>query len=85
MPEISIFYGLIILMNFKDHSPPHFHVWYGDFKAIVTIQDGIIKGEMPQRALKMIFDWLEIHKSELMVDWNLAQTGDVLNKIEPLT
>jgi len=85
MPEISIFYGLIILMNFKDHSPPHFHVWYGDFKAIVTIQDGIIKGEMPQRALKMIFDWLEIHKSELMVDWNLAQAGDVLNKIEPLT
>ena len=85
MPEISRFYGLIILMNFKDHLPPHFHVWYGDFKAIVTIQDGIIKGEMPQRALKMIFDWLEIHKSELMVDWNLAQAGDVLNKIEPLT
>ena len=45
-------------MNFKDHNPPHFHVWYGDFKAIVTIQDGIVKGEMPQRALKMIFDWL---------------------------
>ena len=47
MPEISRFYGLIILMNFKDHNPPHFHVWYGDFKAIVTIDDGIVKGEMP--------------------------------------
>lgn len=40
---------------------------------------------MPQRALKMIFDWLVIHKSELIVDWNLAQKGDILNKIEPLT
>jgi len=72
-------------MNFKYHAPPHFHVWYGEFKAIVTIHDGIIKGEMPQRALKMIFDWLEIHKNELMTDWDLAQKGDILNKIEPLT
>ncbi len=31
MSEISRFYGLIILMNYKDHNPPHFHVWYGDF------------------------------------------------------
>ena len=50
MPEISTFYGLIILMNFKDHSPPHFHVWYGEYKAIFTIKDGIVKVEMPQRA-----------------------------------
>ena len=84
MPEISRFYGLIILMNFKDHNPPHFHVWYGDFKAIITIVDGIVKGEMPQRALKMIFDWLEIHREELLIDWDLAQKGDELLKIEPL-
>ena len=43
-----------------------------------------MKGEMPQRALKMIFEWLEIHKQDLMIDWNLAQKGDSLNKIEPL-
>jgi len=84
MPEISRFYGLIILMNFKDHNPPHFHVWYGDFKAIITIEDGTVKGEMPQRALKMIFEWSEIHRDELIADWNLAQKGDELFKIEPL-
>ncbi|MCX5657735.1 MAG: DUF4160 domain-containing protein [Candidatus Omnitrophica bacterium] len=84
MPEISRFYGLIILMNFKDHTPPHFHVWYGEYKAIVTIQDGIVKGEMPQRALKMVFDWMDIHKEELLVDWNQALKGEKLNTIEPL-
>lgn len=84
MPEISRFYGLIIYMNFKDHAPPHFHVWYGDYKAIVTIKDGIVKGEMPKRALKMIFDWLEIHQTELIIDWEQAQNGEPLNKIEPL-
>ncbi len=46
MPELSRFYGLIIYMNFMDHAPAHFHVWYGDFKAIVSIEDGIVKGEM---------------------------------------
>ena len=85
MPEISRFYGLIILMNFRDHFPPHFHVWYGDYKAMVTIEEGIITGEMPQRALKMVFEWLEIHREELMNDWNRAQTGDPLKKIDPLT
>ena len=84
MPEISRFYGLIIYMNFKDHAPPHFHVWYGNYKAIVTIIDGIVKGEMPQRALKMIFEWLEIHQADLMKDWELAQKGEELMKIEPL-
>jgi hypothetical protein len=52
---------------------------------MVTIEDGVVKGEMPQRALKMVFDWLEIHRDELMKDWNLAQMGDPLNKIDPLT
>ncbi len=85
MPEISRFYGLIILMNFKDHAPPHFHVWYDDYKAMVTIQDGIVKGEMPQRALKMIFEWIAIYREDLMYDWDLAQKGDALKKIEPLT
>ena len=51
---------------------------------MVTIQDGIVKGEMPQRALTMIFEWLGIHRQDLMTDWNLAQKGDSLNKIEPL-
>lgn len=84
MPEICSFYGLIVLMNFKDHSPPHFHVWYGDYKVIVTIKEGLVKGEMPKRALKMIFDWLEQNKDDLLEDWELAQKGEPLKKIQPL-
>lgn len=84
MPEICAFYGLVILMNFKDHAPPHFHVWYGEYKVTITINDGVVKGEMPQRALKMIFDWLALHKKELLENWEFAQKGETLRKIEPL-
>ena len=84
MPQISTFYGLIILMNFKDHSPPHFHVWYGDYKITVTIQEGIVTGKMPQRALKMVFKWLKLHREELLQEWEKAQRGEELTKITPL-
>jgi len=84
MPQICTFYGLIILMNFKDHAPPHFHVWYGEYKITITILDGIVTGEMPQRALKMVFEWMEIHKQELLGVWEKAQKGEILPRIEPL-
>ncbi len=84
MPEISRFYGIIILMNFLDHVPPHFHAWYNDFKVTVTIQDGLVKGEMPGRAMNLVLEWLELHKDELMIRWQKAQIGEPLDKIEPL-
>lgn len=84
MPQISTFYGIIILMNFTDHAPAHFHAWYNEYKAIISIKDGVVKGEMPGRALKMILEWLELHKEELKENWEKAQKGDPLKKIEPL-
>ena len=84
MPQISFFYGIYIWMNFSDHQPPHFHAWYGEYKAIVNIKDGIVKGEMPGRALRMILEWLDDHRDELMANWEKAQKGEPLDKIEPL-
>ena len=71
-------------MNFADNAPAHFHAWYGDYKVIISIKDGVVKGEMPGRALKMILEWLEIHREELLRNWDNAQKGMPLNKIEPL-
>lgn len=71
-------------MNFVDHAPAHFHAWYGEYKVTVTIKDGIVKGEMPARALSMILEWLNIHRQELLDNWEKAQRGDELDKIEPL-
>jgi hypothetical protein len=84
MPEISRFYGLFIFMNYNDHNPPHFHAWYGEYKITVTIENGIVEGKMPKRALNIVFDWMELHKDELMQNWENARTGKTLNKIEPL-
>ena len=84
MPQISFFYGISIRMNFADHAPAHCHAWDGDYKVIISIKDGLVKGEMPGRALKMILEWLEIHRDELLSNWDNAQKGIPLKKIEPL-
>jgi hypothetical protein len=30
VPRISIFYGIVIAMYYRDHAPPHFHAVYGE-------------------------------------------------------
>ena len=85
MPEISRFYGIIIMMNFREHNPPHFHAQYQDFEVTIDIKTGLVNGRMSKRALKMIFEWLELHKEELLSDWDLAQSRKSLIKIAPLS
>ena len=85
MPVISRFYGIVIFMNFNDHLPPHFHVRYQDQEVTVDIETGIVTGRMSKRALRMVFEWLEIHQNELMDNWERARAREALSKIEPLT
>ncbi len=85
MPEVSLFFGIRITMNFSDHNPPHFHVEYAEFKATVLIQDAILdKGFLPSRQLKLVLAWCEIHRDELMQNWELARDGQDIHKIAPL-
>ncbi len=88
MPVISMFYGIIVLMFFfdnKKHHRPHIHVQYGEYEAIIAIDDGeILEGDLPKPKMKLAQAWTEIHKDELMADWQLAVTGQQPFKIEPL-
>jgi len=84
MPEISRFYGIVIYMFFNDHNPPHFHVNYQGYDAIIEIENGTVTGQIPRRALKMIYEWLDLHKDELMNNWEKMTLRKPLSKIEPL-
>lgn len=67
-----------------EHNPPHFYVWYNDYKAIITIEEGIVKGSLPRRALNLVYEWLDLHKQELMENWELLREFKSPNKIKPL-
>ena len=84
MPEISRFYGIRIFMFFREHNPPHFHAKYQGYEAIIEINDGVVNGKFPRRALKMVYEWLDIHKPELLENWKRIENRDELNNIDPL-
>jgi hypothetical protein len=84
MPEISRFYGISIYMFYNEHNPPHFHFKYQDFEGTIDIRDGIINGTLPRRALNLIFEWLDLHRDELIENWRLLELRKPMNRIEPL-
>lgn len=68
MPTISMFYGIIVRMYFapKEHPPPHFHVYYGDYKATVDIRTcEIIEGNLPGKQAKLALAWAVLRQEEL--------------------
>ncbi len=85
MPEICRFLGILILIYYKDHSPSHFHAKYSDKSGTFSINDmRMIEGDLPPRVISLILEWALINKSELLEDWELAQSGKPLKKIAPL-
>ncbi len=85
MPEISLFRGIRITMYYNDHNPPHFHAEYAGYKALVDVISGcVLRGSLPARQLKLVLAWNELHRDELMQNWELAKRQQPLNAVDPL-
>lgn len=57
MPIISAFYGILIQMFWRDHTPPHFHALYAGHEVLVDIKTlEVIAGDMPRRALALVLE-----------------------------
>jgi len=88
MPIISMFYGIIIrlyLIDSQQHNLPHIHAKYSESEASIGITDGeILAGELPRKQLRLVQAWIELHRDELLADWDLALNGEKPYKIAPL-
>ena len=88
MPAISMFYGIVIYLYFYDderHKLPHIHAKYQGQDASFSILDGsILRGELPQSKFRMVQAWIEIHREDLLANWELAVNGQAPFSIDPL-
>ena len=85
MPTISSFYGIAIRMYYDDHGPPHFHAYYGEENASISIVTlDVLEGRLSRRVLALVLEWTSEHRTELHENWELAETHRTLNKIVPL-
>lgn len=83
MPEISRFYGIVakIYLIGREHNPPHVHFIYGDCMAAYDIQTlSLLEGDLPPKATALCYEWLTIHKEELLEMWETQ----VFRKLPPL-
>jgi hypothetical protein len=51
----------------------------------VLIQEGVVmNGHLPNRQLKLVLAWAELHRDELMQNWELAAIRKPLLDIPPI-
>jgi phosphomannomutase len=84
VPEISRFFGIVIVMFYDEHGRPHFHARYGGEMVSVEIDSLLVSGQFPGRQLRLVLDWAELHRTELLENWDRARLGLPLVAIEPL-
>jgi hypothetical protein len=45
----------------------------------------LTEGEMPKKQSRLIAAWVELHRDELLANWELAMNEQPLYKINPLS
>jgi hypothetical protein len=85
MPTICVFFGIVVRMYYDEHIPPHFHAYYGKSAAVIEIETLRLRdGSLPKRAMALVLEWAQEHRSELMKNWQLGKDHQPLEKIAPL-
>lgn len=86
MPVLSTFFGITIRMYFADHAPPHFHVQYAEFQAVVEIGSGrVLAGQLPGRCTALVEEWRRLRIAELAAAWEAAHASRAPQRIDPLS
>jgi hypothetical protein len=84
MPEISRFFGIVIRMFYAEHARPHFHAHFGEQSIAVEISGDGVSGRFPPHRLPLLFEWRDLHREELLENWNRLRDGRQPKPIEPL-
>lgn len=87
MPTISMFYGIVIRMCREiggKHNLPHIHAEYQNDEVVVSLNGDVLEGQIPNKKLKLVLAWLEIHNDELYANWQLLSNGERSFMIDPL-
>ena len=84
MPVVSMFFGIIIMMNTDDHTPPHIHAKYQGHEASFTFDGELLAGDFPRKQRKLVEAWTLLHADELQANWELASNLEHPFRIEPL-
>ncbi len=82
VPTISMFFGFVVQMYWGDHAPPHCHVYYQGYEALIELATGEpIGGDLPPGARRLIRDWVGRNRAALFANW---ERGRLLQPFEAI-
>ena len=85
MPILATFFGIVVRIFHDDHNPPHIHVEYAEYEAIIEIKTGkMLEGKLPSRAKKLLEEWRKLHVREMEKAWVDAKANKMPGRIAPL-
>jgi len=86
MPGICRFFGIVIYIYRGDHLPAHFHARYSGEEALYEIETlRVYRGRLPRRAHNLVLEWADLHRAELLDNWQRAMQREALVQIDPLS
>jgi hypothetical protein len=76
VPVISIFFGIVIRMYYKEHEPRHFHAEHQAVEGKFDFDGNQIIGNITSRnALDLIRQWAQLHRAALNANWSKTKSG----------
>jgi hypothetical protein len=85
VPVVSVFFGIVIRMFYREHGVAHFHAEYQGQQATFTLEGEILAGTLSSRtARRLIKEWAVAYRGELQANWDRLQEGEALERIAPL-
>jgi hypothetical protein len=86
VPILSVFFGITIRVFFEDHAPPHVHIEYAEYRAVIEIATGrVLAGRLPRRCATLVEEWRALHLADLRRAWKAASRSQLPKRIAPLT
>ncbi len=69
------------ILHGNEHNPPHVHVIYGEYMSAIRVDTlEVLEGDLPNKALNLAKEWIELHRKEILEMWN----NQTFKKINPL-
>jgi hypothetical protein len=83
VPVIAIVDGMRLILYFKDHGPPHFHVELAEFRAKIDIETlTVTEGGLPRNGQRKVIQWAESRREKLLSAWAACRGGQSPGRIE---
>ena len=65
MPIFDAFDGLTIHVFPREHLPPHCHVWYAEYEALIALRTSeVIAGWLPSKQLKKAITYMSVEENQ---------------------